>query len=46
VGWVEVPHVGEVEALCGRNVESETLIVVGSRAYIVAVSGMGCPRCT
>ncbi len=36
------PH----QASCGRNVESEILIVVGSRAYIVAVSGMGPPRCS
>jgi hypothetical protein len=43
VDWVDVPRVGEAEALCGRNVELETLIVVGSRAYIVAVSGMGHP---
>ncbi len=43
MGWVEAPRVGEAEALCGRNVESETSIVVGSRAYIVAISGMGRP---
>ncbi len=43
MGWVEAPRVGEVEALCGGNVELETSIVVGSRAYIVAVIGMGRP---
>ncbi len=41
--WVEAPRVREAKALCGGNVESETLIVVESRAYIVAVSGMGRP---
>jgi hypothetical protein len=43
VGWVEAPRVGEVEALCGGNVESKSLIMVGSRAYVVVVRGMGCP---
>jgi hypothetical protein len=41
VGWVEAPHVGEAEASCCGNVESETSIMVGSRAYVVAVRGMG-----
>jgi hypothetical protein len=43
VGWVEVPRVGEAEALCCGNVELETSIMVVSRAYIVAVRGMGRP---
>jgi hypothetical protein len=42
VGWVEAPRVGEAEALCCRNVELETSIMVGSRAYVVAICGMGC----
>jgi hypothetical protein len=43
VGSVEAPRVGEAEALCCGNVESETLIMVVSRAYVVAIRGMGHP---
>ncbi len=43
VGWVEAPRVGEGEASCCGNIELKTSIMVVSRAYIVAVHGMGRP---
>jgi hypothetical protein len=43
VGWVEAPRFGEAEVSCCGSVESETSIMVVSRAYVVAVRGMGRP---
>jgi hypothetical protein len=40
VGWVQLPGVGEVEAACCKNVESEALVVVGGGSSIEAIGCM------
>jgi hypothetical protein len=47
VGWVQVPDVGEAEAVHCRNVESEALVkVVGGGSDIEDVGCMWFPGCS
>ena len=46
VGWIQMPHVGEMEVSRGWDVESEAPVVIGSQAYIVTIGCVGGPGCT
>ncbi len=46
MGWVQVPGVGEAEAVHGRNVEPEASVVVGVRSVVETVGCMWCQGCS
>jgi len=45
VGWIQMPCVGEMEASRGWDVESEALVVIESRAFIVTIGCVGGAGC-
>ncbi len=45
MGWIQVPRVGEPEALHGWDVESEALVVVGGWADVETIGCVGHPGC-
>ncbi len=45
MGWILVPHVGEIETLHGWDVELEAPVVVGGWADVETIGCMGRPGC-